>query len=63
MKKLLLLTAAILSFSGIIKAQGDIPLDEEAMYFDIDDMPNAVIWLPAVSTSLPFFLRVKNVSG
>ena len=47
MKKLLLLTASILGFSGVIKAQGDIPLDEEAMYFDIDDMPNAVIWLPA----------------
>ena len=63
MKKLLLLTASILGFSGVIKAQGDIPLDEEAMYFDIDDMPNAVIWLPAVSTNPPFFLRVKNVSG
>ena len=47
MKKLLILTATILGFSGVIKAQGDIPLDEEAMYFEIDDMPNAVVWLPA----------------
>ena len=47
MKKLFCLTAIIIAFSGITKAQGDIPLDEEAMYFDIDDMPNAVVWLPA----------------
>ena len=47
MKKLLCLTATILALSGVVKAQGDIPLDEEAMYFDIDEMPNAVIWLPA----------------
>lgn len=47
MKKLLFLTAAIIGFSGVVKAQGDIPLDEDAMYFDIDDMPNAVVWLPA----------------
>ena len=47
MKKLLCMTVAIIGFSGIIKAQGDIPLDEEAMYFDIDEMPNAVVWLPA----------------
>ena len=47
MKRILCLTATILAFSGIIKAQGDIPLDEQAMYFDIDEMPNAVVWLPA----------------
>ena len=47
MKKILVMTAAILTICGIAKAQGDIPLDEQAMYFDIDDMPNAVIWLPA----------------
>lgn len=47
MKKLLCMIAAIIGFSGIIQAQGDIPLDEDAMYFDIDEMPNAVVWLPA----------------
>jgi len=30
-----------------IQAQTDIDLDNEAMYFEIDDMPNAVEWLPA----------------
>ena len=29
------------------QAQTDIALDEEAMYFDIDELPNAVNWLPA----------------
>ena len=41
------MTAAILAFCGSANAQGDIPLDENAMYFDIDDLPNAVVWLPA----------------
>ena len=29
------------------QAQTDITLDDEAMYFDIDDLPNGVKWLPA----------------
>ena len=29
------------------QAQTDIPLDKEAMYFGIDDLPNAIKWLPS----------------
>lgn len=47
MKKFFCMAIAFIGFSCSIQAQGDVPLDEEAMYFDIDDMPNAVIWLPA----------------
>ena len=41
------MTAAVLTISGTVSAQTDIPLDEQAMYFDKDEMPNAVVWLPA----------------
>ena len=47
MKKYFLMTAAIAFAAMNAQAQGDIDLDNEAMYFDIDDMPNAVVWLPA----------------
>ena len=46
MKKLLWMTTAILTICVTAKAQGDIPLDEQAMYFSVDEMPNAVVWLP-----------------
>ena len=47
MKKRLMMTVAAIMATMSILAQTDIPLDDEAMYFDIDDMPNAVVWLPA----------------
>ena len=43
MKKFFCMAIAFIGFSCSIQAQGDVPLDEEAMYFDIDDTPNAVI--------------------
>ena len=47
MKKILLV--AIVATMTILstQAQTDIALDEEAMYFEIDELPNAVNWLPA----------------
>ncbi len=46
MKRILLLAAAAVTTLST-QAQTDIPLDNEAMYFDIDELPNAVNWLPA----------------
>ena len=43
---LLLSVAAVMATLGA-HAQTDITLDSEAMYFDIDELPNAVKWLPA----------------
>lgn len=45
-KKFMMTVAAIMATMSI-QAQTDIDLDNEAMYFEIDDMPNAVEWLPA----------------
>jgi acid phosphatase (class A) len=45
-KQLMMIVAAIMATMSTL-AQTDVPLDNEAMYFDIDDMPNAVVWLPA----------------
>ena len=45
--KRFIFTTAILALSGMACAQKDIPLDQQAMYFSIDEMPNAVAWLPA----------------
>ena len=47
MKKILLLTVAAVMATLGAQAQTDISLDDEAMYFDIDDLPNAMKWLPA----------------
>jgi acid phosphatase (class A) len=47
MKKTLLMAIATVMVAMSAHAQGDIDLDNEAMYFEIDDMPNAVVWLPA----------------
>lgn len=47
MKRILLLAAAAAMTTLSTQAQTDIPLDNEAMYFDIDELPNAVNWLPA----------------
>ena len=44
-KILLLSVAAAMATLGT-HAQTDITLDDEAMYFEIDDLPNAVKWLP-----------------
>ena len=47
MKKILLLAIAATMTTVSTQAQTDITLDQEAMYFDIDELPNAVNWLPA----------------
>ena len=46
-QKFLLLTVATAMATLGAHAQTDISLDDEAMYFGIDDLPNAVKWLPA----------------
>lgn len=45
-KKILLILAATMATLST-QAQTDITLDDEAMYFGIDDLPNALNWLPA----------------
>ncbi len=47
MVKQFMMTVAAIMATMSIQAQTDIDLDNEAMYFEIDDMPNAVVWLPA----------------
>lgn len=47
MKRILFLAAAATMTTLSTQAQTDIPLDNEAMYFDIEELPNAVKWLPA----------------
>ena len=42
-----MMTVAAILATMSVQAQTDIDLDDEAMYFDIDDLPNAVVWLPA----------------
>lgn len=46
-KGLFILLAALPFFCGTIQAQTDIPLDESAMYFDKNELPDATVWLPA----------------
>lgn len=47
MKKFLLLSVAAMMATLSTQAQTDIKLDDEAMYFGIDELPNAMNWLPA----------------
>ncbi len=47
MKKFLLLSVAAMAATLSTQAQTDIALDAEAMYFEIDELPNAINWLPA----------------
>jgi len=47
MKKFLFLSVTAAMVTICSQAQTDIQLDEKAMYFDIDELPNAVLWLPA----------------
>ena len=47
MTKNFMMTVAAILATMSVQAQTDIDLDNEAMYFDIDDLPNAVVWLPA----------------
>jgi len=47
MVKQFMMTVVAIMATMSIQAQTDIDLDNEAMYFEIDDMPNAVEWLPA----------------
>ena len=45
--KFLFLTVAAAMATLGAHAQTDIPLDTDAMYFEIDELPNAINWLPA----------------
>ena len=47
MKRILFIVAGFLAFSGTIKAQSNTSSDEYSLYFEADDLPNAVVWLPA----------------
>ena len=47
MVKRFIMTVAAIMATMSLQAQKDIDLDNEAMYFEIDDMPNPVVWLPA----------------
>lgn len=63
MKKRILWTfVAVLSFSGNIVAQTDIKLDDDAMYFTKDEMPNPVKFLPAPpdTTSVAFYYDIMQ---
>ena len=44
--------AAILFASINVSAQTIVPLDENAMYFTIDELPDATVWLPAPPDTL-----------
>lgn len=47
MKKIFLLSVVAMMATLSTQAQTDIPLNDEAMYFEIDELPNAMNWLPA----------------
>ena len=55
-KRTLWTLVAVLSFCGNILAQTDVKLDDNAMYFTKDELPNAVKFLPAPpdTTSVAF---------
>ena len=55
-KRILWTLVAVLSFCGNILAQTDVKLDDDAMYFTKDELPNAVKFLPAPpdTTSVAF---------
>ena len=44
--------AAILFVSINVSAQTIVPLDENAMYFTADELPDATVWLPAPPDTL-----------
>ena len=44
--------AAILFASINVSAQTIVPLDENAMYFTADELPDATVWLPAPPDTL-----------
>ncbi len=44
--------AAILFASINVSAQTIVPLDENAMYFTVDELPDATVWLPAPPDTL-----------
>lgn len=46
-KFFILFVAAMMASTVSAQAQKDILLDDESAYFDSEEMPNAVIWLPA----------------
>ena len=62
MKKYFMMTVAAIMATMSLQAQTDIDLDSEAMYFDIDDLPNAVVWLPAPpdTTSTQFIYDITQ---
>lgn len=54
---------AVLAIAAMnAQAQGDFDLDDEAMYFEIDELPNAVVWLPAPpdTTSTQFIYDISQ---
>ena len=57
-----MMTVAAIMATMSLQAQTDIDLDSEAMYFDIDDLPNAVVWLPAPpdTTSTQFIYDITQ---
>lgn len=46
-QKMLFMTALLCAMVQGAWAQTDITLDDEAMYFESDELPNGVKWLPA----------------
>ena len=56
--------AAILFASINVSAQTIVPLDENAMYFTADELPDATVWLPAppdtLSFSVPFGMEISK---
>jgi len=47
-QKILLLTVAATLATLGAQAQTDITLDDEAMYFESDELPNGVKWFPSI---------------
>ena len=52
LQRKLWMLATILFASTNVSAQTIIPLDENAMYFAADELPDATVWLPAPPDSL-----------
>ena len=52
LQRKLWMLAAILIIGTNVSAQTIVPLDENAMYFTIDELPDATVWLPAPPDTL-----------
>lgn len=62
MKKTIWMIATILTLSSTISAQQVAPSNQLTMYFEADDLPNAVVWLPAPpdTTSTQFLYDITQ---